>query len=548
MKKWSVIIVLALGQFVMILDATVMNVSLSTVKADLHTTIATLQLAITLYTLVMAALMLVGGKLGDILGRRRALVIGLLVYGVGSLITSLSPNIGWLLVGWSVVEGLGATLVIPAIAALTAANYEGKARAVAFGILGGVAGAAAAAGPLIGGFMTTYLSWRLVFASETVIVIGIVAVSRIIRDSERVGVRPRLDVLGAILSAGGLTLVVFGILQSSQWGWVIPKGALTIGGTQITPFGLSVVPFVIMAGGVLLYAFALWEARQEKKGGAVLLQTSLLDIKRLRAGLSMLSAQQLVIASVFFVIPVYLQTVLLKNALQTGLLIMPMSVGVILFAMAGPRLASRFTPRSVVRAGLALMLAASFLLMLTISPTLRSIGFAVALALLGSGIGLIVSQLGNVNLSSVDESRASEVGGLQGVFQNLGGSLGTALIGAILLMGLTSGFQERVLADPAIPPGVQQKLVDNTKAGVQIVSAPEALKYLENAGLPPAESAAIAALYSEAQLRALKQALLGVVVLTLVSFAFTRHLPHDKPVADEASSDAARAGPEVDAA
>ena len=204
-----------------------------------------------------------------------------------------------------------------------------------------MAGAAAAAGPLIGGFLTTYLSWRLVFAAETFIVIGIVAVSRIIRDSERVGVRPRLDVLGAILSAGGLTLVVFGILQSSQWGWVIPKGALTIGGTQITPFGLSVVPFVIMAGGVLLYAFALWEARQEKKGGAVLLQTSLLDIKRLRAGLSMLSAQQLVIASVFFVIPVYLQTVLLKNALQTGLLIMPMSVGVILFAMAGPRLASR---------------------------------------------------------------------------------------------------------------------------------------------------------------------------------------------------------------
>jgi len=304
---------------------------------------------------------------------------------VGSLITSLSPNIGTLLVGWSVVEGRGAVLVIPALAALTAANYKGKARAVAFGIL-----------------------------------------------------------------------------QSSQWGWVLPNGALTIAGTQMTPFGLSVVPFLIMAGGVLL-------------------QTSRLGIKRLRAGLSMLSAQQLVIAGVFFVIPVYLQTVLLKNALQTGLLITPMSVGVILFAMASPRLASRFAPRSIVRAGLGLMLAASFLLMLTISPTLRSIGFAVALALLGAGIGLIVSQLGNVNLSSVDESRTSEVGGLQGVFQNLGGSLGTALIGATLLMGLTSGFQERVLADPAIPADVQQKLVDHTQAGVQIVSEPEALKYLEDA-------------------------------------------------------------------
>lgn len=547
MKKWSVIIVLALGQFVMVLDATVMNVSLSTVKEDLDTTIAMLQLAITLYTLVMAALMLVGGKLGDILGRRRALVIGLLVYGVGSLITSLSPSIGWLLVGWSVVEGLGAVLVIPAIAALAAANYEGKARAMAFGILGGVAGAAAAAGPLIGGFMTTYLSWRLVFAAETVIVIGIVAVSRIIRDSEREGPRPRLDALGAVLSAAGLTLVVFGILQSSQWGWVHPKGALTIGETQITPFGLSVVPFVIMAGGALLYAFSRWEERQEKRGGVVLLQTSLLGIKRLRAGVSMLSAQQLVIAGVFFVIPVYLQTVLLKNALQTGLLIMPMSVGVILFAMAGPRLAARFAPRSVVRAGLALMLAASFLLMLTISPTLRSIGFAVALALLGAGIGLIVSQLGNVNLSSVDESRTSEVGGLQGVFQNLGGSLGTALIGAILLMGLTSGLQERVLADPTIPANVQQQLVAHTQAGVQIVSGPEALQYLEDAGLPAAQSKAIAANYSAAQLSALKEALLGVVVLTLVSFAFTRELPHDKPVGAGSSPDEAGAGPDTEA-
>ena len=547
MKKWAVIIVLSLGEFVMVLDATVMNVSLSTVTKDLDTTIAMLQVAITLYTLVMAALMLVGGKLGDIFGRRRALVIGLLVYGVGSLITSLSPNVYVLILGWSVVEGLGATLVIPAIAALAAANYEGKARAVAFGIIGGVAGAAAAAGPLIGGLVTTYLSWRIVFAAETVIVIGIVAVSRIIRDSERAGARQRLDVLGAVLSACGLTLIVFAILQSSKWGWVIAKGALTIGGREITPFGLSVVPFLIMAGGVLLYIFALWEARQEKKGAPVLLQTSLLGIKRLRAGLSMLSAQQLVIAGVFFVIPVYLQTVLMKNALETGLLIMPMSICVIVFALAGPRLAARFAPRSVVRWGLALMLAASFLLMLTISPELRSIGFAVSLALLGSGIGLIVSQLGNVNLSAVDESQTSEVGGLQGVFQNLGGSLGTALIGAILLTGLTTGLQQRVLADPTIPTNVQQRIVSSTKAGVQIVSEPAALQYLEDAGLPPAEAKAIAEHYSQAQLSALKEALFGVVILVLISFAFTHDLPHGKPAGDDALPEAARAGPGAEA-
>ncbi|MEI7560698.1 MAG: MFS transporter, partial [Actinomycetes bacterium] len=174
--KWIPVIVLAIAQFIMVLDTTVMNVSISAVVEDLNTTISGVQLAITSYALVMGAFMMTGGKLGDILGRRKAFAIGLMIYGTGSLITALSPNLPVLLLGWSLVEGLGATLVMPAIMALTAAMYTGKDRAVAYGLLGGIAGAGAAAGPLIGGYVTTTFSWRYVFAAETVIVIGLLAV------------------------------------------------------------------------------------------------------------------------------------------------------------------------------------------------------------------------------------------------------------------------------------------------------------------------------------------------------------------------------------
>src|SRR4051794_14312302 len=239
MSNRATILILGTAQFVMVLDTTVMNVSISQVVADLDTTVSAVQLAITAYALVMAAFMLTGAKLGDMWGRRRIFAIGLGIYGVGSLITALSPSIGVLLGGWSFVEGIGAVLVIPAIAALTATNYEGRERALAFGLLGGIAGAGVAAGPLIGGFVTSALTWRVVFAGETVVVIAILAFGvRRIQDAPTPE-REKLDVVGAALSALGLGLAVFGILKSSQWGLITPTGALTIGGTSITPFGLS---------------------------------------------------------------------------------------------------------------------------------------------------------------------------------------------------------------------------------------------------------------------------------------------------------------------
>src|SRR4051794_19418120 len=464
-KNRTTILVLCTAQFIMVLDTTVMNVSISQVVSDLDTTVPMVQLAITAYTLVMAAFMLTGAKLGDIWGRRRAFGIGLTVYGVGSLITALSPNINVLLIGWSGIEGLGAVLVIPAIMSLTAANYTGRERAMAFALLGGVAGAGAAVGPLVGGFVTTAFTWRVVFAAETAIVLVIVLFFvRKIHD-EPLAKRPELDRVGTALSALGLGLVVFGILKISEWGLFKPTGALKIGDTEITPFGFSVVPFLIAGGVVVLGLFARWEERVERKGRTPLLRPDLLRVPEMRAGLSMVVSQFLILAGTFFVIPLYLQLVLGKNALHTGLKILPISVAMMLAATLGPRLATRMSPRRVVQIGLGFLFVSILALMASISPDLASVPFALSLAGFGTGIGLVISQLGNIVMSSVPVSRSSEAGGLQGAAQNLGQSLGTALIGAVLLTSLTTGFQDRVQANPAVPERVQQQVASGTEEG-----------------------------------------------------------------------------------
>ena len=539
MRNRTTILVLGTAQFLMVLDSTVMNVSISQVVKDLNTTVPDVQLAITAYTLVMAAFMLIGAKLGDIWGRRRAFGIGLAVYGAGSLITALSPNVTVLLIGWSGIEGLGAVLVIPAIAALTASNYDGHERALAFALLGGIAGAGAAAGPLIGGFVTTALSWRVVFAAETVTVLGILLLVKKIQDREGAG-GAKLDIVGGALSALGLGLTVFGILKISEWGLLTPTGAMTIGGTRITPFGFSVVPFIILLGVVILGLFLRWEDREVRLGRVPLLAPDLLHIPQLRAGLSTVVSQYLILAGTFFVIPLYLQLVLNKDALQTGLKILPISVTMMLAAGLGPRLAVRSSPRTVVRIGMGILLVSILGVMLTISATLNSVPFALSLAGFGAGVGLVISQLGNVVMSSVGESRSSEAGGVQGAAQNLGQSLGTALIGAVLLTGLTTGFHERVQADPTISPTLASEIQKATDEGVPMVSKSEVQSAAEHAGLQPDEVQAVVGHYSDAQIEALKRALFVASLFVLVGLWFARDLPSE-PLAGE--TDDARAPP-----
>jgi MFS family permease len=534
------IAIFASAQFVMVLDSSVMNVSISQIVADLDTNIQGVQLAITAYTLVMAAFMLAGAKLGDILGKDRTFAIGLAIYGLGSLITAISPSLGVLLLGWSLVEGLGAALVVPAIVSLIAGTYEGKERALAFGIVGGVAGAAVAAGPLIGGWVTTELSWRYVFAGEVVIVIGILLLrGRLVR-APAIAQPPKLDVVGVLLSAVGLGLVVFGILKSSEWGLIEPRGAMTIGGTEITPFGFSVVPFLILLGGGFLAAFAMWEERRERSGRDVLLDRSLLRIPPLRAGLLTLMMQQLILLGTFFVMPVYLQVVLGLDAFETGKRLFPMSVTMFIAAMLGPRLAAGIAPKRVAQAGLLALVLASVLLLGTIDVELNETGFAVALAIFGVGAGLLLSQLGNVIMSSVDPSKSSETGGLQGTALNLGSSIGTALIGAILIINLISGFNANIADNPAVPPSAKETIAANTEAGIDIVPVAQVEERALKAGLNEAQATAVADDYGDAQLDALRISLGAVAAAALISLWFTRGLPRSS-AAPAASQESARA-------
>ena len=524
MRRWLVLIILCAAQFIMVLDTTVMNVSVSNVVDDLGTTISQVQLAITLYTLVMGSFMLLGGRLGDIFGRKRIFGIGLLVYGLGSLITAFSPSIGWLLFGWSFVEGAGAVLVMPAIISLTATNYTGKERATAYGALGGIAAAGAAAGPLIGGWVTEALTWRVVFAAETVVCIAIVACLKLIADSRQETSRS-IDWVGVILSALGLGLVVLGLLQAGTWGLVFPSGALTIGGTEITPFGFSVVPFIIAGGVVLLLVFLRWEHRVIDRGGTPLMHPALLRRLQLRNGLVMLIAQQTVIGGVFFVIPIYLQYVLLKNSFETGLKLAPMSIAMLIAAFSGPKLAQTMSPRRIVSTGLLLVIVGALILTSTIDEELRNWLFAVGMAVFGAGFGLVASQLGNVIMSSVGERDRGEAGGLQGTAQNIGMSVGVAMIGAMLMASLSSGFNKTVQADPTLSSQTKSAIATASDGGIEIIARDQLDAVGTAAGVPPSELQSLVNDYVNAQIMSIKAALLLAVGFAILGLFIAQRLP-----------------------
>lgn len=519
MAKWGVLGVLAAAQFLMVLDQAVMNVAISQLVADFDTTVTTIQAVIAFYALVMAALMLTGGKMGDRWGRRRAFTVGLVIYGSGSALTAASWNVPSLLLGWSVLEGIGAALVLPAMVALVAANFEGQDRSVAYGVLGGVAGAGIAVGPILGGWATTELSWRVVFAGEVVVAIGILFGTRWIREAAVAAAHSALDWVGSVLSAAGLGLVVLGVLEASNWGWLRPRSS------PLEPLGFSLTPFVVAAGGIVLASFVSWERRRERQGEEPLVHLRLLSVPTLRGGVTMLFAQNLILMGVFFTVPLFLQIVLGLDALETGVRMLPASAGLFVSALAGSALAKRFPARALVRVGLVVLLVAIFLLLDTIEPELDNASFLVAMGVLGIGMGLIVSQLGNVVQSSVGDKDRSEAGGIQNTAQQLGSSLGTALLGAVVVTGLLASFSSNVASNPQIAEPVQQRVQTHLSSGGSFVPASEVEVAAQQAGLDRGTVEALVSDYESSQLNALKTGFLFAAFLVLASFLATRRLP-----------------------
>src|SRR6056297_3245482 len=361
----GVLPILAVTQFLMTVDATVMNVSIGALVDELDTSVTAIQGVITTYTLVMAAAMITGGKLGDLLGRKRALRIGLLVYAAGSGVTAVAPSVGVLLVGWSVLEGLGAALIMPTVVALVAGNFTGRERAAAYGTIAAAAAVAVAAGPIIGGFATATFSWRWVFVAEVLIAFGIVAMSGRIPDVA-VDERPQLDLVGAGLSAAGLATFVLGVLQSSAWGWVGPR---VRDGDGATPQlgGVSLSAWLILGGLLLLWLLVVWLHHRRAIGREPLFDPDLLRNPQLRGGLTLLAVQFLMTNGLFFMIPLFLSIVLGLSAFETGLRMLPLSIALVVVAPAVPNLAPHVSPRAVVRAGLVLLLAGASVLAATLT-------------------------------------------------------------------------------------------------------------------------------------------------------------------------------------
>jgi MFS family permease len=521
-----VLLTLASGQFLMTLDSSVMNVSIATVAKDVGTTVTGIQGAITAYTLVMAALMITGAKIGAIIGRKRAFAIGCVIYGCGSLTTAVSPSLPVLLFGWSFLEGVGAALILPAIVALVAGNFPTERRPAAYGLVAAAGAIAVAVGPLIGGFFTTYFSWRWVFAGEVVVVLIILLLTRRIADApseERRG----LDLIGTVLSAAGLGLLVFGVLRSSEWGWIQPKAE----GPSWA--GLSPTVWLILAGMFVIWVFSRWEVRRVARGEEPLVRPGLLKNRQLNGGLIMFFFQYLVQAGLFFVVPLFLSVCLGLSALATGAQLLPLSVTLLLAAIGIPRFLPNVSPRLVVRVGLFSLLVGTLVLLGALDADAGAEIVFVPMLLIGLGIGALASQLGAVTVSALPDDESPEVGGVQNTMTNLGASMGTALAGSIMIAAVASSFVANIQQNPAIPPEAKSQAQVELAGGVAFVSDADLEAALEEEGVSPETSDAALEAYGDARIDGLRSALAILAALAIVALFFAQRIPTTQPGAAE---------------
>ena len=517
-----VLLTLAAGQFLMTLDSSVMNVSIATVAKDVDTTVSGIQGAITAYTLVMAALMITGAKVGAMIGRKRAFAIGCVIYGCGSFTTAIAPNLPVLLFGWSFLEGVGAALILPAIVALVAGNFATERRPAAYGMVAAAGAIAVAVGPLIGGFCTTYFSWRWVFAGEVVLVLVILLLARRIADAP-VETRPRLDLVGAVLSALGLGLLVFGVLRSGEWGWIQPKA----GGPSWAH--LSPTMWLILAGLFVIWIFFHWEARLDASGKEPLVRPAMLRNRQLTGGMIMFFFQYLVQAGFFFVVPLFLSVCLGLSALATGARLLPLSITLLAAAIGIPRLLPRISPRLVVRSGLLALLAGTLVLLGALDKDAGAEIVFVPMLLIGLGIGALASQLGAVTVSAVPDEESPEVGGLQNTATNLGASLGTALAGAILIATLTSAFLTNIEQSSAIPSRVKSQAKVELAGGAPFISDADLEAAFDQAHVRSRATDDAVDAYRGARIKGLRSALAILALLTIVALFLAQRIPTRPP-------------------
>jgi len=438
----AMVVPLALAQFVSTFAGTSMNVAVSAIAGDIGTDVAGIQTAITLFTLTMAALMIPGSKLTDIWGRRRCFIAGLLVYGVGAILAACAQGLGALIVGNSILEGVGSALMIPPVYILITVGFaDPSARARYFGVVSGAGGLGACAGPLLGGLLTSTISWRASFVAQiAMLAVTVWLARRIVEPAHAAGPPPRFDAFGAVLSAAGMCAVVLGVLGSSTYGWFTARTDLTVGGTVLVSAGsLSPVWYCIGAGLLILVVFAVETRRLDAAGREPLVRPAALRGRTVQAGLSTQFVQWLVLQGSFFVTSVFLQRVRGYNAIQSGLMLTPEIIGVLAASAAAGRLARRHAQRSLVIGGFALAALGCALLLALVRAHSGIPSFWPGLLLVGTGMGVMLTSSVTVVQSAVPEALQGDISGVSRSVSNLGSSLGTALVGSALVAAAHPG-------------------------------------------------------------------------------------------------------------
>ena len=461
LRKWGSLLVLSLALAIIIIDTTLLNVSLETLIRELHTTLQSLQWVISAYSLTLAALTVTGGRLGDLFGRKRMFMLGAFLFAVGSFIASISRSVPTLIVGESIVEGIGAALMMPATASLLVTKYRGHDRALAFGIWGGVAAAASAIGPILGGYLTTHFSWRWGFRIN-VGVVALLLLGSVVIDDEPVEGRKTIDFFGVFLSALGLFAIVFGIIEASSYGWFRALRPFAVAGRELALGGLSITPFAILLGLLILTGFAFWERRVERSGGTPIVSLHIFRNRGFVAGASVVGVMMLGQNGIIFSLPVFLQSVRNLDAFHTGLTLLPMSIMLLVISPTAAALTKKFDHKRLVQVGLVINIAALLAMRWALGVETPLIALVPGLALYGIGMGMVQSQINNLTLSSVPVREAGEASGVTNTFRQIGSSLGAAIIGSVLLTSIVTDLQGAVDRSASIPgaakPAVDQRL------------------------------------------------------------------------------------------
>lgn len=462
-RKWIPLVVLALALSIIIIDTTILNVSLKAIIEDLNTNIQSLQWVISAYSLTLAALTITGGRLGDLFGRKKMFMLGAVLFAIGSGIAAISQNVGTLLIGESIIEGVGAALMMPATASLLVATYQGRDRAIAFGVWGSMAAASAAIGPILGGWLGTNYSWRWAFTINifvaAALLIGTVMFIRESRDTEE---KPNLDLLGVLLSATGMLALVYGFIETSTYGWWRATQNFAIFGHSATPFGISPVPIAIGLGVLLLGLFVKWQIHQEKVGKTPLVSMQLFKNRQFVSGSTVTAGLSLGQVGLFFALPVFLQGVLNLDAFHTGLALLPLPLGVFVGAPLSVAFSKRFTPKRIIQVGLVISVLGTLWLRNILSPSIVVMDLAPALFFYGIGMGLVMGMISNLTLSAVSVQQSGEASGVNNTLRNVGSTLGSAIIGAVVLSAVATNMTTSIKSSTVLPaaakPAIQQAI------------------------------------------------------------------------------------------